>query len=340
MDNDQFQRFMDAFTQNAPGRKCPEVSSVDPDDWRTFRARFENVVALNHWNAERARRELKIAITGPLAALLRDVTFVPDPVPAAGVPDVADLLDLIQNRLMPAADSDMVRISIMQAMQEEGESTQAWQARIRMLFKRGNPQVADDDLDGNRQLLDRFILGLKNQEVKQRTWESRPATLQAATNFALNVEAGQKILGMGGAASLHAVTPKDQCYYCDKPGHLIRDCRALKRDKVGRGRGAARGGGGRGGGGRGRGAPRGSRGFSRGAKRGFFKPGRGRATNPVHAVAALHSAEGAETAGEADNSISSEPGLPDQQGGGGQEQEDWPQDFLAGSAYSEPSKNL
>ena len=274
MDAAQFAQFMERL---GGGRKCPETSSTDADEWRTYRARFEATVTLNRWTARRARSELMVAISGQLATLLRDLVFVPpgsipDP---DDCPGVADLLNQIERRLMPPADSDMTRISIRQAKQGAEETLQAWQGRIRQLYRRGHPEIEVGDLETHRPLVDSFILGLSDPYMQRQVWERRPANLQEATDIATNVEAGNMVLP--ASREVHAIgggglTTSEVCWFCSKPGHQMKDCHTMMkfRKEYLQSRDPKRLSGG--GGGRGRGGGFRGRGGGRGGGSGARKP--------------------------------------------------------------------
>lgn len=252
-------------------RKAPTLSVQEPQAWRTFRVDFEDARQINNWNRTRSRRELRMALQGPVRQLVDDMVFVPAGVDEAAMPEVAGLLDAIEARICPPGDSDVDRINFRQAQQEPGEGVMEWLGRCRSLFARANPAVPHNALDGNRTIIDQFILGMTSVYMKTRTWERRPATLTDAGNFAVNLEAGQRVVSgakPGQDPKIAAVQSEDRavaatgkagpCFFCGRTNHQLRDCRELatfkkkyeedkgrrgqgRRGQVGRGRFSAQG---------------------------------------------------------------------------------------------------
>ncbi len=57
-------RATDPDTMDWKGRKVPEFSSTNFEDWQNWRERFEGYVLMNKWSHARAREELNMSITG------------------------------------------------------------------------------------------------------------------------------------------------------------------------------------------------------------------------------------------------------------------------------------
>ena len=180
--------------------------------------------AINGWNDHRQRQEAAAAIEGPAAQIVTDI----DPEDAA---DIGEYLDECQGRYITGAATDMARISFSTAEQHAEETILAWHARCRALFIISRPQEAD--VENNRDLLDRFIIGLLNRQVATKTWERRPDTYAEALNDSTNAAAGILIFA-------NRPTPGPQMK--TEPGLLA----------MGQGQGRARGDAGRATGGRGR----------------------------------------------------------------------------------------
>jgi hypothetical protein len=221
-------------------RKAPTLSVQEPQAWRTFRVDFEDARQINGWNRTRSRRELRMALQGPVRQLVDDMVFIPAGVDEAAMPEVAVLLNAIEARICPPGDSDVDRINFRQAQQEPGEPVMEWLGRCRSLYARANPAVPHDQLDGNRTIIDQFILGMTSVYMKTRTWERRPANLTDAGNFAVNLEAGQRVVSgtrAGLDPKVNAVQQENHevaatgkmgpCYFCGRTNHQLRDCREL-----------------------------------------------------------------------------------------------------------------
>jgi hypothetical protein len=86
LNNEQFRELLAAATEAARGgavarinanRKVPQLSSTDPEDWREFRNQFTEIAHLGGWDAERSRRELRIAIVGEARVMVEDIDLLP-----------------------------------------------------------------------------------------------------------------------------------------------------------------------------------------------------------------------------------------------------------------------
>ncbi len=307
------------------GRRVEPFSSGDETEWLGWRQNFSITAAINGWDNRRQRREIAVAMQGAAKQYVSDIP-VGDGLPAglaagAAVPDAQDatlLLDLYEQRFLPAAASDIARVNFRQASQKEGESIIAWSARLRLLHSRAYPNMPAADQETNTDLIEAFVVRLCNKVTADRVWNRRPNTYAEALTFANDAAAGQRILNQPvpqqppkqepglfhigvdeGAAAVGAARPRGaggRCYGCDKSGHQVRDCPLLKRllQEHRRGAGGGRGGGGgrgRGGGGgarrghgpRGPGREAAGRGAGgRGGYRGRGGGGRGHAKNARH----------------------------------------------------------
>lgn len=231
-------------------RKPNTFSTGEPTDWTTWKASFLLCVGLNNWNDNRAKQEAKACFLNPAALYVVDLD------PTAAGRTLAQYLALMEERFLPAAQTDMVRVSFRSACQGENETVLAWHSRCRTLFVRAFP---DDALDTSAHVIDQFVLGLVQPEVKAKVWESRPPTFTAALTTANNKTAAMAILAAtcltgarGGKREMNAInsfgnrtggqagqaaasgttavsTPGSRpCWFCKTPGHFKKDCNKYK----------------------------------------------------------------------------------------------------------------
>lgn len=225
-------------------KKVETLSSTDSSSWQTWRSNFVICVAINQWNNARARREAAASMVGTAKEYVRDIP-IGDANVAGGndAAPVAGLLDLYQARFTPAAESDLARVTLKDAKQRPEEGIMAWHARVRVLYSRAFPHVAAPDLETARNLMDAFILGLYEPEIRKDTWKARPQTytdcLQSAQNnaAALSVLSGGKRDGSAavdpavfhlGQVDARAAAISETCYVCNRAGHWKRDCPLAK----------------------------------------------------------------------------------------------------------------
>ena len=301
MDADQFRQLLAATKRKA--RRPDNYSSGDPLEWITWRRNTTRIITLNGWDnaddLEKAKNEIRVSITGSADVVSADIQ------PIAGE-TVAALLDRLQARFCPAAQTQNARVAYDQASQSPTENILAFHGRLRALFTRAHPNLADG-IEDNNMLIRKFVLGLIDADVKQWTLSADPATYAAALETAQNRAAvgvvlaastGGKVptvnaindgsstpstssvntsLRRGGVPQFAGANPTTggtgggNCWGCGSPNHMMRDC---PRGAARGARGAARGRGGGRGRGSGSGNPRGGwRGRGRGGRGGS---GRGR----------------------------------------------------------------
>ncbi len=302
------------------GRRVEPFSSGDEAEWLGWRQNFTITAAINGWDNRRQRREIAVAMTGAAKQYVANIP-VGDGLPAglapgAVIPDaqyVTLLLNLHEQRFLPAAASDITRVNFHQASQKEGESIIAWSARLRLLHSRAYPNMPAADQETNTDLIEAFVVRLSNKVTADRVWNWWLNTYAAALNYAKNAAAGQRILNQpvpqqppkqeprlfhigldDCTAAVGAARPRgagDRCFGCDRTGHQVRDCPLLRRLLQEQRRGAGGGRGGGAGGGRVRGgcARRGHRprgpghgAGGRGGHKGRGGAGLGQAKNARH----------------------------------------------------------
>ncbi len=263
------------------GRRTEPFSSGEGAEWLVWRQNFTITAAINAWDNRRHRREIAVAMTGTVKQYVADI---PD------AQDATLLLNLYEQRFLPAAASDIARVTFRQASQKEDEPILAWSSRLRLLNSRAYPNMPAADQETNTDLIEAFVVRLNNKVTADRVWNRRPDTYAQALQFANDAHAGQKILNQavppqpkeepglffvgqgeqedGGADAAGAARRRGaggRCFGCDKTGHQVRDCPLLRNLLHGRGKSGGRGAGGRGhgrggGGGRARGREAGGRG--------------------------------------------------------------------------------
>ncbi len=224
--------------------KIAIFTSGDGVDWATWRTVFEVAAAANEWNDLRQRQEIAASMSGVAHRAITDILHAPPHVDGEPPFTAERLLNAYELRFLPPEESSMARVMFQAAVQTEAEGTLQWHARVRSLFTRAFPAREGET---SIELIDRFILGLVNERVREYAYDQRPATYTLALTAAHGKTASIQVL----ATAVHGVTRASvvikkepglnaivatasgqtdkTCWHCNKVGHLRIDCRALAR---------------------------------------------------------------------------------------------------------------
>jgi len=165
-------------------KKVPELSSADPDRWRTWRHNFENIVTINGWDDRQARLEICSSVTGDAWSRVEHLPTGIPAVPAGGGPvpnaqPYGDLLDAMGQCFIPEQAGAIARVNFHGAAQREGEDLASWHGRLRSLALRAYPEWGAA-INNNTQLIEHFIQNLANLEVRREVSNVGPPTYQGA----------------------------------------------------------------------------------------------------------------------------------------------------------------
>ncbi len=198
---------------------------------------------------------MAVCITGEARDLISSLNIVG---PLQLNQDFRPVLQDIENLIIPSSNSDMTRAQLASAKQEPNEDILKWRSRIRTLWMQAHPTQTITETEDDRDLIDLFLKGLARETTKIQTWAFLPWTLTMAAHRAQNHEARAHIFGThnsGSSSGINAMqNQKWTCLACEKPGHILKDCRMWKafkakmgsqnkgKGKATRGKGKAQGG--------------------------------------------------------------------------------------------------
>lgn len=216
-------RAPEVHIQAPQSRKVSTFSSAVGTDWLVWKRNFVTTATINQWGDLRRRREIAASMEGLAARAVEDIPFEGDEWDVDATYE--DLLTRYEERFMPPAESELSLVSFETAAQNDEESTLQWSARCRELYRRAYP----NGNPGDRQLINRFILGLKDPQVREYTWDQRPANYTDAVTAANNKTASKAVLAATsskrGVHSINALKVSDgKCFFCEQPGHMQVEC--------------------------------------------------------------------------------------------------------------------
>ena len=213
----------------AGGPGVEKFSSGAPEEWMTWRRTFLVVAQIQGWNAQRAKREIVAAMKGRAAMITRDIAYADNAI------TTANLLDSYEARFVPQAASRLARNMFAQNAQRPDEDIRDFHGRLRELFMRAYPDYAND-AEASTILIDQFTRGLVDRVIAQYVADQNPGNYTDALTFAENRFANDQSRGIHQIAAMSpngfmaAIGQGAQlCYYCNKPGHIKRDCFSFLR---------------------------------------------------------------------------------------------------------------
>ena len=124
----------------------------ETEDWKVFLEIFRCTALFYGYNDQQARQALKACLREDAARAVQDIN--------PNQPNLTfdQLVELYEERFMPAAQSATAQAIFDNARQDPKESILQWHARARTLFLRAYP---NDDAQNSTQLIRKFVLGLK-----------------------------------------------------------------------------------------------------------------------------------------------------------------------------------
>ena len=219
--------------------KPPKFGNTKGEEWFAFRQLFEQIAVLNRYDDASARLTLATCMSGTAVFATTEIN------PRANNLDLAGMLNLYEGKFMSAPASELARMEFEGAHQRAKESEIVWHSRLRTLHTRAYPNVQDP-----MQMLRKFHMGLRNQEMKTHVYRARPATYDEALEAAQNERAcqilskatkgganvflgGKDIEDLMDIDSIAAFLDpnKAECFECHQVGHIKKFCPELKKKR-------------------------------------------------------------------------------------------------------------
>ena len=213
MGADQLNALLNRLRMGGGERKLPAFATAKGKDWIAWRNNFRLMCGVKGWDDVTARNNLAAAMEGEANIRVQDISIPFAANPATGLAfTTAELLLAYDRIFLPEAGGQLARSQFQQAKQRaEGEDILQWHSRLRALYCRSNPF---GDLEHSRELIERFITGLVDPEVKDRTWNDFPRTFTEALDSATKRHAALMLLRKPGR--IHG--PRHLCHWGGKAG--------------------------------------------------------------------------------------------------------------------------
>ena len=183
----------------------PKLESTDPDEYITWRARFERYKNIRRWGHLRTRMEIMYAMKGPaymkiehldeysgMPEAARAALLAPQPAAQANVdgeaapaaaPDnnpehnPATLLVLLDGLFLNAGSAKVARAKYDSAQQLPDEDLSTYASRLRRLYRVAHP---DDHANNQGMLIDKFVNSLADDRIWARVGHLNFDSLLAA----------------------------------------------------------------------------------------------------------------------------------------------------------------
>ena len=240
------------------GAKTDPLRSVEPEDFLKFKRNLENFLgAKQHWNGDNKKRHLRSLLQDDAALIAAGVNF------SIGDNAVAfdTVLERVEAKFLAGRGTSQAHVDFINATQRAAESLHAWSGRLLDIHQRAYPDMNDQARNTSEHLLNQFIVGINNSELRSSVLAWNHATYH---DLLINSCRAEAILvsvrrARGGGPSLNSIDAPEsaprpdsvssmteplRCHLCNEIGHFLRDCELYKKARElqsrGRGRGSFR----------------------------------------------------------------------------------------------------
>lgn len=213
------------------------IGKIEPFDegiekWSSYQERLEEYFAVNDIANDKKVSALLTLLGGKTYSLLRNLTAPDKP----STKNYEDLTALLKNHLSPKPLIIAERFRFHKRNQHEGETATQYVAELRKLAEYCN---FGNNL--NDSLRDRFVCGLKAENIQKRLLSEANLTLARAVEMAVAMETAAKdateLQSIQHEATVHKFSkgrrpasrlkqkPKKPCYRCNGTNHSPDKCR-------------------------------------------------------------------------------------------------------------------
>ncbi|KAJ8734747.1 hypothetical protein PYW08_013997 [Mythimna loreyi] len=208
--------------------------------WTAFKYQFETLVKTNRWDDEQSFAALTLALRG-------DALLVLENLPSDGR-TLERLMEGLDTRYGDKHLEHVFRAQLRERTQKPNESLQQWGVEVERLVRRAYVSMTPETVEVY--LVQAFIDGLRDTEVRATVRLGHHQTLKSAMAHALEVEAvrqDSRTHRVREVVVSPSVQPRQRegvvsssaksryiptCYGCGEKGHIRTDCPKRKRGSV------------------------------------------------------------------------------------------------------------
>ena len=158
----------------------------DPDkftghsiEWADYLHHFEMVASWNGWSQQEKAMQLAISMQGEARRVLSDISYVP-------LDNYEALVHELSNRFNPIEKESAFRAEFRNRIRKESESPMQFGYSLKRLAVKAFPNI---NMEAQEQwVLDQFINGLGNIEIRKHVQFAHPANLHEAISLATEFE--------------------------------------------------------------------------------------------------------------------------------------------------------
>ena len=236
-------------TEKLANKKIKDPKSFDgvKIEWSDYFKHFEAVASWNEWSAEQKAKQLVMSFEGEAIKLLGELS---DEI----LGNYKLLIQEMNRRYDPTERAQAWKIEFRNRMRRPNEPITQFAQNLNRLALKAFPNMPTNAQQ--QWVLDQFTMGIGNIELQRHVQFGHPNSLNEAISLAIEFEAfeaGRRIdKPINREPELYTVTAEITqnsqqndnstqrnvndannsssvtCFYCKKPGHMVRECPKLK----------------------------------------------------------------------------------------------------------------
>ena len=174
--------YRNKMTERPNRRKQCDPDKFDGEkiDWTDYLKHFETVSDWNNWSYREKGMQLAMSLRGQAQRVLGDLSFY------GAVEDFDSLVKELTRRFSPVERETSYRLEFRNRVRQSQESVMQFGYALRRLASEAFPSIPNDCQE--QWVLDQFVIGLNNHELKKHVQFGHPKNLNEAIALALEYE--------------------------------------------------------------------------------------------------------------------------------------------------------